>query len=105
MRMNIVNESGQFVDRRLTRLSREEIFELLQSCHWIPAAKGIGGNDRELVLDLVRIGALKKSRNHFSGREPRKHLQRADQQPDGTWALSFKNGQRTWMRTVNLPTS
>lgn len=101
--MNIVNDPGRFNDRRLKRLSREEIFELLQSCHWIPAAKGIGGNDRELVFDLERIGALKKSRNHFSGREPRRHLQRVDQQPDGTWVLFFDNGKRKWSHAWSPP--
>jgi hypothetical protein len=103
MKIYIVTEPGRFNDRRLTRLSREEIFGLLQSCHWIPAAKGIGGIERELVFNLERIGALRKSRDHFSGREPRKHLQRVDQQPDGTWLLSFDNGKRKWSHTLGPP--
>ncbi len=103
MKMNIVIEPGKFDERRLTRLSREEIFGLLQSCHWIPASKGIGGIDRELVFNLERIGALKKSRDHFSGHEPRKHLQRVDQQSDGTWVLSFDNENRKWSHTWSPP--
>ena len=91
-----------FVDRRLIRLSREDISEMLQACHWIPAAKGIDVQ-RDVLFKLIQVGALKKSRTHFSGHEPRKNLQRADQQLDGTWILSFDNGKRKWTHTWSPP--
>jgi hypothetical protein len=90
------SDSFPFVDRRTTRLSREEISDLLRFRHWIPGTRGIGGNQRDLILVLIRVGVFKKSRTHFSQLEPRMHLQRADQQPDGTWILSFDNGERKW---------
>jgi hypothetical protein len=90
------SDSFAFVDRRTTRLSREEISDLLRFRHWIPGTRGIGGNQRDLILVLIRVGVFKKSRTHFSQLEPRMHLQRADQQPDGTWILSFDNGERKW---------
>jgi hypothetical protein len=31
------------------------------------------------------------------------HLQRADQQLDGTWILSFDNGKKKWTHTWNQP--
>jgi hypothetical protein len=90
------SDSFPFVDRRTTRLSREEISDLLRFRHWIPGTRGIGGNQRDLILVLIRVGVFKKSRSHFSQLEPKMHLQRADQQPDGTWILSFDNGERKW---------
>ena len=92
------SDSFAFFDRRTTRLSREEISDLLRFRHWIPGTRGIGGNQRDLILVLIRVGVFKKSRTHFSQLEPRMHLQRADQQPDGTWILSFDNGERKWTR-------
>lgn len=91
-----------FINRRLVRLSREEILEILQACHWIAAMKG-SGVQRELIVKLSQVGVLKKSRTHFSGYEPRKNLQRADQQLDGTWILSFDNGKRKWTHTWSPP--
>jgi hypothetical protein len=92
------SDSFPFVDRRTTRLSREEISDLLRFRHWIPGTRGIGGNQRDLILVLIRVGVFKRSRSHFSGLEPKMHLQRADQQLDGTWILSFDNGERKWTR-------
>lgn len=91
-----------FINRRLVRLSREEILEILQACHWIAAMKG-SGVQRELIVKLSQVGVLKKSRTHFSGYEPRKNLQRADQQLDDTWILSFDNGKRKWTHTWSPP--
>jgi hypothetical protein len=91
------------VDRRTTRLSRDEISDLLRFRHWIPATRGIGGNQRDLILVLIRIGVFKKSRSHFSGLETRMHLQRADQQLDGTWVLSFENGNKKRTHTWSPP--
>lgn len=98
----MLSDPCPFVDRQLICLSREEISEILQACHWIPAAKGIG-IQREVIFKLSQVGALKKSRTHFSGHEPRKNLQRADQQLDGTWTLSFDNGKRKWTHTWSPP--
>jgi hypothetical protein len=92
------SDSFPFVDRRTTRLSREEISDLLRFRHWIPGTRGIGDNQRDLILVLIRVGVFKKSRTHFSQLEPKMHLQCADQQPDGTWILSFDNGERKWTR-------
>ena len=94
----MLNDPCPFVDRRTTRLSREEISDLLRFRHWIPGTRGIGGNQRDLILVLIHVGVFKKLRTHFSQLEPRMHLQRADQQPDGTWILSFDNGERKWTR-------
>ena len=91
-----------FINRRLVRLSREEILEILQACHWIAAMKG-SGVQRELIVKLSQVGVLKKSRTHFSGYEPRKNLQRADQQLDDTWILTFDNGKRKWTHTWSPP--
>jgi len=98
MRRQMFSDLYPFIDRRTTHFSREEISEILQACHWIPAAKGTG-IQREVIFKLIQVGALKKSRTHFSGHEPRKNLQRADQQLDGTWILSFDNGKRKWTHT------
>ena len=95
-------EPKKFANLQLVRLSREEIISILQACHWMAAAKGIGAQ-RDLMVTLSKVGALKKSRTHFSGHEPRKNLQRADQQPDGTWLLSFDNGKRNWTHTWTPP--
>jgi hypothetical protein len=97
------SDSFAFVDRRTTRLSREEISDLLRFRHWIPGTRGIGGNQRDLILVLIRVGVFKKSRTHFSQLEPRMHLQRADQQLDGTWILSFDNGKKKWTHTWSPP--
>lgn len=93
-----MTDPKMFINRRLVRLSREEILEILQACHWIAAMKG-SGVQRELIVKLSQVGVLKKSRTHFSGYEPRKNLQRADQQLDDTWILSFDNGKRKWTHT------
>lgn len=61
------------------------------------------GVQRELIVKLNQVGVLKRSRIHFSGYEPRKNLQRVDQQLDGTWILSFDNGKRKWTHTLNPP--
>lgn len=97
-----MTDPKMFINRRLVRLSREEILEILQACHWIAAIKG-SGVQRELIVKLSQVGVLKKSRTHFSGYEPRKNLQRADQQLDGTWILSFDNGKRKWTHTWSPP--
>ena len=97
-----MTDPKMFINRRLVRLSREEILEILQACHWIAAMKG-SGVQRELIVKLSQVGVLKKSRTHFSGYEPRKNLQRADQQLDGTWILSFDNGKRKWTHTWSPP--
>ena len=97
-----MTDPKMFINRRLVRLSREEILEILQACHWIAAMKG-SGVQRELIVNLSQVGVLKKSRTHFSGYEPRKNLQRADQQLDGTWLLSFDNGKRKWTHTWSPP--
>ena len=99
----MLNDPCPFVDRRTTRLSREEISDLLRFRHWIPATRGIGGNQRDLILVLIRVGVFKKSRTHFSRLEPKMHLQRADQQLDGTWILSFDNGKKKWTHTWSPP--
>lgn len=98
----MLSDSFPFANRRITQLSREEILEILQACHWIAAMKG-SGVQRELIVNLSQVGVLKKSRTHFSGYEPRKNLQRADQQLDGTWILSFDNGKRKWTHTWSPP--
>jgi len=54
-------------------------------------------------LVLIRVGVFKKSRTHFSQLEPKMHLQRADQQLDGTWILSFDNGKKKWTHTWSPP--
>lgn len=97
-----MTDPKMFINRRLVRLSREEILEILQACHWIAAMKG-SGVQRELIVKLSQVGVLKKSRTHFSGYEPRKNLQRADQQLDDTWILSFDNGKRKWTHTWSPP--
>jgi hypothetical protein len=97
------SDSFAFFDRRTTRLSREEISDLLRFRHWIPGTRGIGGNQRDLILVLIRVGVFKKSRTHFSKLEPKMHLQRADQQLDGTWILSFDNGKKKWTHTWSPP--
>lgn len=99
----MLSDPCPFIDRRTTRLSRDEISNLLQFRHWIPGTRGIGSGQRELILVLIRVGVFKKSRNHFSNLEPRMHLQRADQQLDGTWILAFDNGKRKWTHTWNPP--
>jgi len=99
----MLSDPCPFVDRRTTRLSREEISDLLRFRHWIPGTRGIGGNQRDLILVLIRVGVFKKSRTHFSKLEPKMHLQRADQQLDGTWILSFDNGKRKWAHTWSPP--
>jgi hypothetical protein len=103
MRSMMLNDPCPFVDRRTTRLSREEISDLLRFRHWIPGTRGIGGNQRDLILVLIRVGVFKKSRTHFSKLEPKMHLQRADQQLDGTWILSFDNGKKKWTHTWHPP--
>lgn len=80
-------------------MSREEISNLLQYCHWIPAQRGIGGKERNLVSELRSAGAFKRSKNHFSGLEPKMHLQTANRQPDGSWLFVFNNGRRKWSLT------
>lgn len=97
-----MTDPKMFINRRIVRLSREEILEILQACHWIAAMKG-SGVQRELIVKLSQVGVLKKSRTHFSGYEPRKNLQRADQQLDDTWILSFDNGKRKWTHTWSPP--
>jgi hypothetical protein len=97
-----MTDPKMFINRRLVRLSREEILEILQACHWIAAMKG-SGVQRELIVNLSQVGAFKKSRTHFSKLEPKMHLQRADQQLDGTWILSFDNGKRKWTHTLSPP--
>lgn len=97
-----MREPLKIVGQRLIQLSRDEISQLLQACHWIAAAKGTGVQ-REVIADLAQVGALKKSRTHFSGREPRKNLQRVEQQSDGTWILAFDNGIRQWTHTWSPP--
>ena len=97
-----MTDPKMFINRRLVRLSREEILEILQACHWIAAMKG-SGVQRELIVKLSQVGVLKKSRTHFSGYEPRKNLQRADQQLDDTWILTFDNGKRKWTHTWSPP--
>ena len=99
----MLNDPYPFVDRPTTRLSRAEMSDLLRFRHWIPATRGIGATQRDLILVLVRVGVFKKSRSHFSMLEPKMHLQRADQQLDGTWILSFDNGKRKWTHTWSPP--
>lgn len=80
-------------------MSRDELVNLLKYCHWIPAQRGIGGAERDLVSELNHAGAFKRSQNHFSGLEPKLHLQSAHRQPDGSWLFLFDNGKRKWSLT------
>lgn len=96
------NQLKRVIDHRVIRISREEIYESLQFCHWIAANRGIGIDQRGMMSELIHTGALKKTRQHFSGYEPRKHLQHVERQKDGTWILSFNNGKRNWTLTSAL---